>query len=97
MSDEPKEVPWRRRQSKAWMGRKWTGCSGAIVKPQPGSSEPKPPMWKPRLVKTPTPIMLETTRAAAGQVETACLVGWGFTRTATKDARVAGDAQYLIF
>ena len=29
--------------------------------------------WKPRLVNTPVPIMFDTTSAAAGQVETACL------------------------
>jgi hypothetical protein len=39
----------------------------------------KPLIWKPRLVNTPIPIMFDTTSAAAGQVETACVTGDLFT------------------
>src|SRR5438105_11216660 len=43
-----------------------------------------PMIWKLSAVKTPVPIMLETTNAAAGQVETACLTGDDFTRKGQK-------------
>jgi len=41
--------------------------------------------------------MLETTNAAAGQVETACLAGVGFTDGTKEDAGLKGKHQYLIF
>src|SRR5882762_2171292 len=53
----------------------------------------KPLIWKPRLVKTPMPIMFEMTSAAAGQVETACLEAGVFSESEEGRCRVVRPAS----